>query len=77
MPGRAEVHRVLVEVERLRVEVEVGQPGLLVGLAERDPGQGGVAGLAVTAEGEPAAGLAVVVEQHGVGRRGSARWCRR
>ena len=62
-PRLAEQDRVLVEVRRHRVEVQGGQSGLLQRLPQRDAGQGGVAGLAVTAEGEPPTRLAVQVEQ--------------
>ena len=60
----AELHGVLAELHRHRVEVEPGQPGLLGRLAERRAGERGVAGLDVAAELEPAPGLGVQGEQH-------------
>ena len=62
--GVAEADDVLVEVDRLGMEVEVGDARLLPCLTQRRGGEGGVARLEVAAEGEPATGLAVQVEQH-------------
>ncbi len=66
--GVAEADDVLVEVDRLGVEVEVGDTRLLTCFAQRRCREGRVPRFEMAAEGEPATGLAVQVEQHLVTR---------
>ncbi len=61
-------HRVDVDVQRLRRDLQAGDPGLLGGLAQRRGAQRGVARLAVAAELDPPADARVQGQQHVLAR---------